>query len=115
MPSDKLKKISDRDVLEFAIITKYLRKMLLKYSTETNHLFGKSKRISKKILKISKDFEIYQSDCECYLWQKLEDMKYRGCFHKSLQDIFFNESDIDNNLINKFFIDLIDLNKNFQK
>lgn len=115
MPSDKLKKIPDRDVLEFAIITKYLRKMMLKYATETNNLFGKSKRISKKILTISNNLDTYKSDCECYLWQKLEDMKFRGCFQQSVQDIFYGELDIDNDLINKFFIDIVDQNrKNFK-
>jgi len=107
MPRYKLKNLSDQDILEFAIITKYLRYMLLVYGTDTMNMFGKSKKISKKIVKISDDFDIYKSDCENYLWSRLEDMKYKGVFNKSLQEIFYGEENINKNLITKFIEDII--------
>jgi hypothetical protein len=104
--NSNINKISDKELLDFAVLTKYLRYMLLVYSTNTMNMLGVSKKISKMIGKISDDFDLYKCQVEDHLWIRLEDMKDRNVFNKKKQEVFFGESDINVKLIDKFIKDI---------
>jgi hypothetical protein len=100
-------KLTDKQIFELAIKTKYFSNIIMNYYMEIANMLGTSQKVSKQMLKIHNNFENYKSDLEEHLWHRLDEIaKKKGIKARA---IFYGDAacTFKQRLINKFINDIL--------